>query len=83
MNALLPTSMEPDGSPKSFGQAEHHGISFARDFGHRFAQRGGGVEDASTIQMDGQSCFMGAIANIVKLLLRINRAAGHVVRVLQ
>src|ERR1041385_767429 len=61
-------------SPKSFRQAEHNRIEFLGDFIHRTAARNSRIEDPGAIQMDRQSGFVSAVADLVGNGLWIDRS---------
>jgi len=64
-------------------EPKHHGIEFARELLDRAAERDRGVEDARAVEMHGNADVVSVIADIVRHVLRINRAASHVMRVLK
>ncbi len=68
---------------ESFREAKHHGVEFARQFGDGVPQRRGCIENARAVKMHRQAGVVGAIANILRHIRRIDRAARHIVRTLQ
>ena len=72
-----------DGRAETFRKAEHDGVEIARHLRDGFAESDRGVEDAGSVEVNFQIGCVGVGANFVDLFGRIERAAGHVVRVFE